>query len=622
MVVVIVLALVISVVFSPGVGTGYVFDDITSVLPLQQLSQHPEQFWAYVFSDVSGSLGRPVSVATFALEKILLKSSSDVSQYISISIHVLNAGLVFVLTRLLFCEVGLNKPAILAFLVAIIWAVSPQKVSAVLYIVQRMALLATTLTLLALIFYAYARVSAKQAHKVLLTICTTVCLMLAPFAKENGALAVPLIAALELFVFSRGLRGVRAGRLAAQGVLLFGFVLFLAWAFRVYLSEADYYATRAFDYEERLLFSAVSLVDYARQFFLPETSRMGLIHDDFDLALRSMQIGMSLVAVSLMVALLVSLVATGKGGVVGFSLAFYFIAHSLETSFLPLEVYFEHRNYLPSVGLAVLCVFFIAGGISRGFKLNVPFALPSLFLFSVVTAFSTFSYAHEWSSYRNLVSHHLQGHPRSSRANSDFALVVAGSGDLERAAVHIDRAIEYSRISKSSKPMGDADRVILKVAAACLSNRRLDQALLDISKLSLDNAILSGGVNLLTRMFRDSACTNGKWSLISDWLFRLVESTLQNGGALRWYVLKDLAAFERERGNFSRSYVYASMASEKRPVDGTLAVLKLEAAVRAGDHRAIFNELKTMKKLREDGYLRPVEVLYYERHASLLDSGG
>ncbi|MCY0536413.1 hypothetical protein, partial [Klebsiella pneumoniae] len=30
---------------------------------------------------------------------------------------------------------------------------------------------------------------------------------------------------------------------------------------------------------------------------------------------------------------------------------FFLVAHLVESSFLPLEMYYEHRNYLPSFGL-------------------------------------------------------------------------------------------------------------------------------------------------------------------------------------------------------------------------------------------------------------------------------
>ena len=42
------------------------------------------------------------------------------------------------------------------------------------------------------------------------------------------------------------------------------------------------------------------------------------------------------------------------GGVVAYGLLFYPIAHTIESTVWPLELYFEHRNYLPSIGLSIL----------------------------------------------------------------------------------------------------------------------------------------------------------------------------------------------------------------------------------------------------------------------------
>ena len=43
-----------------------------------------------------------------------------------------------------------------------------------------------------------------------------------------------------------------------------------------------------------------------------------------------------------------------------FGVLFFLVAHSMESSFLPLEMVYEHRNYLPSVGLSFAAAFFIA----------------------------------------------------------------------------------------------------------------------------------------------------------------------------------------------------------------------------------------------------------------------
>ena len=51
-----------------------------------------------------------------------------------------------------------------------------------------------------------------------------------------------------------------------------------------------------------------------------------------------------------------------------FALLFYLVAHSMESTILPLEMVFEHRNYLPSVGVCLL----VAAGVISDFRDNLP----------------------------------------------------------------------------------------------------------------------------------------------------------------------------------------------------------------------------------------------------------
>ena len=41
---------------------------------------------------------------------------------------------------------------------------------------------------------------------------------------------------------------------------------------------------------------------------------------------------------------------------IGYGILFFLAGHALESSIFPLEIYFEHRNYLPAVGLALALV--------------------------------------------------------------------------------------------------------------------------------------------------------------------------------------------------------------------------------------------------------------------------
>ena len=95
-------------------GTGYVFDDITSIVPLYRLREQPELFFPFVFSDLSGPLGRPVSIATFAAEQAVLQAGPEQSQLLSIALHGVNTVLVFLLTQKIFRLAHSPAPAFFA----------------------------------------------------------------------------------------------------------------------------------------------------------------------------------------------------------------------------------------------------------------------------------------------------------------------------------------------------------------------------------------------------------------------------------------------------------------------------------------------------------------------------
>src|SRR5690606_25539329 len=82
---------------------------------------------------------------------------------------------------------------------------------------------------------------------------------------------------------------------------------------------------------------------------------------------------------------------------------FFLAAQSLESSFLPIELYYEHRNYLPSFGLLLMS----AGGLALlPDKIALSFSgrpRPFLMLLSVllvVLAFSTWGRVLVWQDAR------------------------------------------------------------------------------------------------------------------------------------------------------------------------------------------------------------------------------
>ena len=98
---------------------------------------------------------------------------------------------------------------------------------------------------------------------------------------------------------------------------------------------------------------------------------------------------------------------------------FFLVAHGVESSFLPLELYFEHRNYLPAVGLllaATSLAFLLARTLRRRWRVpNTVIAVAAISCLSAL-AWTTSTQVHAWRSEDALATQALENRPTSLRA--------------------------------------------------------------------------------------------------------------------------------------------------------------------------------------------------------------
>src|SRR5690606_16663923 len=113
------------------------------------------------------------------------------------------------------------------------------------------------------------------------------------------------------------------------------------------------YGGRPFTLPERLMTELHVVAFYVRQILLPRLRDMSLFHEDFPVT--------STLDVSTVVLLLVFVAALWlvwrlrkAWSVVSFGLGWFLVSHALESTFMPLELVFEHRNYLAAAGLLLL----------------------------------------------------------------------------------------------------------------------------------------------------------------------------------------------------------------------------------------------------------------------------
>ena len=447
-------------VYWPGQAGPALLDDATSVLVIGDLKNQPELAWDYILGDNSGPLGRPVSMASFVLEKLLLDGELDTSKRVNILLHLCNGALVTWLFWLLFRFLGTPGYRLLALALGAAWLLSPLYVSTVLYVVQRMAMLSTTFMLCACICYVCWRDKLRRGIvSVGLLGLLTLLVLLAVFAKENAVLVIPILLLLEALWFQfegengqtiRWLQRVTLGLIAlgGLGVLLFLVVNWegLAAAFR----------HRYFTLDERLLTQSRILWDYVGQHVYPDVLRMGIYHDDVVVSTSLDEPPTTKIAVMSWLGVLLLFAAAlfrRWGRYLALGVAWFLVGHSIEAGVFSLELYFEHRNYFPGIGLFLLLGTLYALTVRR-WPLTAPPLLVYLACYALWLATLTGSQVQIWSSHPLLILNNLNAHPNSYRANSDMAVQLANLGAFAEAREYSARA--YS-LSVAGERSGDHD---------------------------------------------------------------------------------------------------------------------------------------------------------------------
>jgi len=316
-------------------------------LTWQELSQ---SFYGSDFS--RGHLERPLAFLSFALNYRL--NGLDPFGYHVVNVFLHYAASVVLYLLLLTC---FRLPALgerytgaasgQALLAAFMWAIHPIHVSAVTYIVQRMAILAGLFYLLAMLFFAKARTTRQPGRAIAYGGISLVCGVCAFLSKEN-AVTLPVALALMEILLIRGWRQpVRKdktvwgliGGLAVLGVIV--------WLFMGANIVAGYQA-RPFTLTERLLTQPRVWLFYIGLLLYPTPDRMTLLYD-VEISHGLLTPWTTLPALTILVATTVlALWGSRRWPMVAFSVLFFLLNQLVEGSVIPLEMVFEHRNYLPS----------------------------------------------------------------------------------------------------------------------------------------------------------------------------------------------------------------------------------------------------------------------------------
>ena len=427
-------------VYWPGLSGPFLFDDYWNLTPVEKWYEGA-QSWRHALFPGGGSIiaSRPVSMASFMLSTYWGGVGAFPAKLGNLLLHLACGVLVWHVARtVLRLDQQLKAGAeAIALVLCAIWLLHPLQVSTVLYAIQRMSQIAALFALGSVAVYLLARSQLTQgrvrlaAFNLFLTLPLLV--GLGVLGKQNAAVAPLLCAIIELGYFRAAPRRhplVRgffilsiAVPIAASGALL----VFKPSSLLAGYQDWD------FSLAERLLTQPRVLLDYLSMILVPYTPKMGLYTDDYVVStgllspITTLPAMLAIAGASVLAWRLRKRVPTLFAG-----WYFFLAAHSVEASFLPLEMYYEHRNYLPSLG-----VFLALAGCSTLLRHPSPrmrSSAPGLLGTLLATlAIATFGRVLVWQSHESIIEQGARHHPLSMRSASDMASLQLDRQDVDGA---------------------------------------------------------------------------------------------------------------------------------------------------------------------------------------------
>lgn len=425
-------------VYLPGLAGGFLFDDYSNLLRdqdwrIKRLAW--DDLWQAMTKGIASPAGRPLALLSFGLTYLGFGIDSALPYKLgNVLLHIGNGLLVFFLLQRLLprLQVSPRWAGWLALWLAGLWLLHPLQVSTVLYVVQRMEIGAASGILLALLGYVMWRerqLAGRGAGK-LAPLLAMAGILLGLGFKETALLAPGFAFVIELFVFGfrRADGQVSRGWVLLYAVGLLGAVLGYLYLVLPFFSAGSLYDIRDFGPWERLLSQPRMLMMYLGQILLPQPESYGFYYDHVQASQGLFQ--PSTTAWSLLGLLglgLVMALAWRRFPLVALGIAWFLVSHVLTSNLIPLELAFEHRNYLAVLG-PLLALLPLVSWAVRSLHDDARIALSLVLLLGLGVV--TWTQTSTWGNSLRLAWTLENRAPQSARASYDLGrLLLADVGD-------------------------------------------------------------------------------------------------------------------------------------------------------------------------------------------------
>jgi len=480
------LAIILLAVYSSSFDCSWQFDDEPNItdnpnLHLQEITWQGIKQSLFSDRNKPHSLYRPVACLSFALNHYF--SGLDVFGYhlVNLIIHFLSSVFLF-----LFVFNTLNLPSLrksyasnayaISLVASVLWAINPIQTQAVTYIVQRMAALAAMFYILSMYFYLKARTASRPGSRAAFFLSCGLSFLLALGSKENAVMLPLSLFLYEAIVIQEdtGLffrRNLKWLVLTLTIIALIGFIYLFFKDGNVF-SFIKGYERRPFTMAERLLTQPRIFIFYISLLLYPMPNRLSIAHS-FEVSTSFFEPVTTAFAILFIIALVgLSLGVAKRKPLISFCILFFIVNHIVESTIFPLELIYEHRNYLPSM------LFFVP--LSAGFLSLLDHFIDRKRMKYILCAFivlllvglghSTFMRNFTWKNQGSLWIDALEKAPGQLRVHHNLGRFYQNQGFNKQAVEEYKKALQapmghrrdeaivtYHNLAKLYTDMGDLE---------------------------------------------------------------------------------------------------------------------------------------------------------------------
>jgi len=452
------------IIYLPALKAPFVLDDEVNIVKNLRLHEF-SNFWP-----PAGS--RYLAYLSFALNYAMGGLHTTGYHLVNLVIHILTAMTLYGLVRSIF-----RTPAMMsadkggqghglanhiALITALIFTAHPLNTQAVIYITQRLTIMASLFYLLSLYLYIKWRIKGPGGLSVIFYILSIITAIAAEKTKEIS-FTLPFVILLTEYVFftepGRWITRRRLYALIPYALILiiiplsiFGPELGL-WSGRAIVDEGFTRVQQILDIKElssyTYLMTEFTVVPrYIRLFFLPVGQNLDydypLYHSFFNpQVLGGFCLLLFVFASSLLTAVFARkskkpLLLISSAGILWF-----FITLSVESTVIPIrDVIFEHRMYLPGAGLSVAVAVLIVYFLSLR-KKSVPgkSVLITSLILGLLLTIPALGRSLVWSDKARLYEDMAEKSPGKARVRNNLGVLYAKRGEFKKAIAEFKKAL-------------------------------------------------------------------------------------------------------------------------------------------------------------------------------------